>query len=112
MLFPARPTSTDWFIDPELQLVGPSGAFKVNGTTNMADESLDMRLVVVLQLQTCPGCHTDGSQCGLVAPCLYWTRSLATLSKRPAPPTVSPVAGANPVDLRSVFDAAEHEEEG
>ena len=35
-------------LDPELQLVGPSGAFKINGTTNMADESLDMRLVVVL----------------------------------------------------------------
>ncbi|KPQ28103.1 MAG: putative membrane protein [Marinobacter excellens HL-55] len=35
-------------LDPELQLVGPSGAFKLNGTTNMADESLDMRLVLVL----------------------------------------------------------------
>ncbi|NWO05570.1 MAG: hypothetical protein HLX50_07660 [Alteromonadaceae bacterium] len=35
-------------LDPELQLVGPSGAFKLSGTTDMADESLDMRLVVVL----------------------------------------------------------------
>ncbi|MBB5322117.1 YhdP family phospholipid transporter [Marinobacter oulmenensis] len=35
-------------MDPELQLVGPSGAFKLSGATNMADESLDMRLVVVL----------------------------------------------------------------
>ncbi|OZB13289.1 MAG: hypothetical protein B7X58_09790 [Marinobacter sp. 34-60-7] len=35
-------------LDPELQLVGPSGAFKLSGTTNMADESLDMRLVLVL----------------------------------------------------------------
>jgi uncharacterized protein YhdP len=35
-------------LDPELQLVGPSGAFKMSGTTNMADESLDMRLVLVL----------------------------------------------------------------
>ncbi|MBE0486297.1 AsmA-like C-terminal region-containing protein [Marinobacter sp.] len=35
-------------LDPELQLVGPSGAFKLSGTTNMSDESLDMRLVLVL----------------------------------------------------------------
>jgi uncharacterized protein YhdP len=35
-------------LDPELQLVGPSGAFKMSGSTNMADESLDMRLVLVL----------------------------------------------------------------
>lgn len=36
--------------DPELQVVGPSGAFKLSGTTDMADESLDMQLVVVLPL--------------------------------------------------------------
>ncbi len=35
-------------MDPELQLVGPSGAFKLSGTTDMANENLDMRLVVVL----------------------------------------------------------------
>lgn len=35
-------------LDPELQLVGPSGAFKLSGTTDMAEENLDMRLVVVL----------------------------------------------------------------
>lgn len=35
---------------PELQIVGPSGAFKLSGSTNMIDESLDMRLVVVLPL--------------------------------------------------------------
>lgn len=35
-------------LDPELQLVGPSGAFKINGTTDMAEESLNMRLVMVL----------------------------------------------------------------
>ncbi|MDC0661738.1 YhdP family protein [Marinobacter sp. SS21] len=35
---------------PELQIVGPSGAFKLSGSSNMIDESLDMRLVVVLPL--------------------------------------------------------------
>ena len=35
-------------LDPELQLAGPSGAFKLSGSTDMADETLDMRLVVVL----------------------------------------------------------------
>jgi len=37
-------------LDPELQIVGPSGAFKLSGTTDMAAESLDMRLVVVVPL--------------------------------------------------------------
>jgi uncharacterized protein YhdP len=37
-------------LDPELQIVGPSGAFKLSGTTDMASESLDMRLVVVVPL--------------------------------------------------------------
>ncbi|MGO1461324.1 MAG: YhdP family phospholipid transporter [Marinobacter sp.] len=37
-------------MDPELQVVGPSGAFKLSGSTNLADEILDMRLVVVLPL--------------------------------------------------------------
>ncbi|WP_372964303.1 YhdP family protein [Marinobacter sp.] len=37
-------------LDPELQLVGPSGAFKISGTTNMATEDLDMRLVMVLPI--------------------------------------------------------------
>lgn len=36
--------------DPELQIVGPSGAFKLSGTSDLAAESLDMRLVVVLPL--------------------------------------------------------------
>ena len=35
-------------MDPELQLAGPSGAFKLSGTTNISNENLDMRLVVVL----------------------------------------------------------------
>jgi len=35
---------------PELQVVGPSGAFKLSGSTDIADETLDMRLVVVLPL--------------------------------------------------------------
>jgi len=35
-------------LDPELQLAGPSGAFKLSGTTDIAQETLDMRLVVVL----------------------------------------------------------------
>lgn len=35
---------------PELQIVGPSGAFKLSGSTDMVAESLDMRLVVVLPL--------------------------------------------------------------
>ncbi len=37
-------------LDPELQVVGPSGAFKLTGTTNMMEETLDMRMVVVLPL--------------------------------------------------------------
>ncbi|WP_417566292.1 YhdP family protein [Marinobacter sp.] len=37
-------------MNPELQVVGPSGAFKLSGITNMASEELDMRLVVVLPL--------------------------------------------------------------
>ncbi|MBW4933855.1 YhdP family phospholipid transporter [Marinobacter sp. F4206] len=37
-------------MDPELQVVGPSGAFKLSGSTDIADETLDMRLVVVLPL--------------------------------------------------------------
>lgn len=37
-------------MDPELQVVGPSGAFKLSGSTDMASEQLDMNLVVVLPL--------------------------------------------------------------
>jgi len=37
-------------LDPELQLVGPSGAFKISGNTNMATEDLNMRLVMVLPI--------------------------------------------------------------
>jgi len=37
-------------MDPELQVVGPSGAFKLSGSTNLTDGALDMRLVVVLPL--------------------------------------------------------------
>ncbi|TBW56818.1 TIGR02099 family protein [Marinobacter halodurans] len=36
--------------DPELQIVGPSGAFKLTGSTDLIKETLDMRLVVVLPL--------------------------------------------------------------
>ncbi len=36
--------------DPELQVVGPSGAFRLSGTTSMVEETLDMQLVVVLPL--------------------------------------------------------------
>ena len=35
---------------PELQVVGPSGAFKLTGTSDMIEETLDMRMVVVLPL--------------------------------------------------------------
>ncbi len=35
---------------PELQIVGPSGAFKFSGSTGLVSEALDMRLVVVLPL--------------------------------------------------------------
>jgi len=37
-------------LDPELQIVGPSGAFKFSGTTDLAEETLDMNMVVVLPL--------------------------------------------------------------
>jgi uncharacterized protein YhdP len=37
-------------LDPELQIVGPSGAFKFSGTTHMAEKTLDMNMVVVLPL--------------------------------------------------------------
>lgn len=45
-------TITDGLLtwNPELQVVGPSGAFELSGTTNMAEESLNMKLVVVLPL--------------------------------------------------------------
>lgn len=36
--------------DPDLQLAGPSGALRLSGLTNLADESLEMRLVVILPL--------------------------------------------------------------
>ncbi|GAA3570458.1 YhdP family protein [Marinobacter xestospongiae] len=35
---------------PELQIVGPSGAFKLSGSTDLVTETLDMRMVVVLPL--------------------------------------------------------------
>ncbi|WP_166254096.1 YhdP family protein [Marinobacter salicampi] len=35
---------------PELQIAGPSGAFKLSGSSNLIEETLDMRLVVVLPL--------------------------------------------------------------
>ncbi|WP_298448253.1 AsmA-like C-terminal region-containing protein [uncultured Marinobacter sp.] len=37
-------------MDPEMQVVGPSGAFKLSGSTNLEEEVFDMRLVVVLPL--------------------------------------------------------------
>lgn len=37
-------------MDPELQVAGPSGAFKLSGNTDLAGGALDMRLVVVLPL--------------------------------------------------------------
>ncbi|KAA1176351.1 hypothetical protein FWJ25_04260 [Marinobacter salinexigens] len=37
-------------LDPEVQVVGPSGAFKLSGVTDISTETLDMRLVVVLPL--------------------------------------------------------------
>ena len=36
--------------NPDLQLAGPSGALRLSGQTNLADETLDMRLVVILPL--------------------------------------------------------------
>lgn len=37
-------------LDPELQIVGPSGAFTLTGSTDLVQQQLDMRLVVVLPL--------------------------------------------------------------
>lgn len=37
-------------LNPELQVVGPSGAFKLSGSTDIADEVLNMSLAVVLPL--------------------------------------------------------------
>lgn len=36
--------------NPDLQLAGPSGALRLSGLTNLADETLNMRLVVILPL--------------------------------------------------------------
>lgn len=36
--------------DPDLQLAGPSGAFRLSGSTHLGEETLDMRLVVILPL--------------------------------------------------------------
>lgn len=46
----ARITNGVVTMNPELQIVGPSGAFKLSGTTDLSEETLDMRLVVVLPL--------------------------------------------------------------
>ena len=46
----ARITNGLVTMNPELQIVGPSGAFKLSGTTDLSEETLDMRLVVVLPL--------------------------------------------------------------
>jgi uncharacterized protein YhdP len=35
---------------PELQIIGPSGAFKMSGSTDLGQESLNMQLVMVLPL--------------------------------------------------------------
>jgi len=37
-------------LDPDMQIVGPSTAFRLSGSTDLVDESLDMRLVVILPL--------------------------------------------------------------
>lgn len=37
-------------LDPELQLTGPSGAFRLTGSTDLLNETLNMRLVVILPL--------------------------------------------------------------
>ncbi len=37
-------------LDPDMQIVGPSTAFRMSGSTDLVDESLDMRLVVILPL--------------------------------------------------------------
>lgn len=36
--------------NPDLQLAGPSGALRMSGSTNLANRTLDMRLVVILPL--------------------------------------------------------------
>lgn len=63
-------------LDPELQIVGPSGAFKLSGTTDMAAESLDMRLVVVVPLtQNLPlAALLMGAGAPIGGALLYWIK--------------------------------------
>jgi len=98
-------------MDPELQLVGPSGAFKINGTTNMADESLDMRLVVVLPVtQNLPlAAILMGASAPIGGALFVLDKILGDPLSKLTSATYS-VTGSwsePEVDLRSVFDTAE-----
>src|SRR5690554_18148 len=98
-------------MDPELQLVGPSGAFKINGSTNMADESLDMRLVVVLPVtQNLPlAAILMGASAPIGGALFVLDKILGDPLSKLTSATYS-VTGSwsePEVDLRSVFDTAE-----
>ena len=98
-------------MDPELQLVGPSGAFKINGSTNMADESLDMRLVVVLPVtQNLPlAAILMGASAPIGGALFVLDKILGDPLSKLTSATYS-VTGSwsePKVDLRSVFDTAE-----
>ncbi|MGC8121154.1 YhdP family protein [Marinobacter sp. VGCF2001] len=98
-------------LDPELQLVGPSGAFKLSGTTNMTDESLDMRLVLVLPVtQNLPlAALLMGASAPIGGALFVLDKILGDPLSRLTSATYS-VTGSwsePEVDLRGVFDTGE-----
>ncbi|HET8850480.1 MAG TPA: AsmA-like C-terminal region-containing protein [Marinobacter sp.] len=98
-------------LDPELQLVGPSGAFKLSGTTNMADETLDMRLVLVLPVtQNLPlAAILMGASAPIGGALFVLDKILGDPLSRLTSATYS-VTGSwsePDVDLQSVFDTGE-----
>ncbi|RKR77603.1 YhdP family phospholipid transporter [Marinobacter nauticus] len=98
-------------MDPELQLVGPSGAFKLSGNTNMAEETLDMRLVLVLPVtQNLPlAAILMGASAPIGGALFVLDKILGDPLSKLTSATYS-VTGtwSNPeVDLRGVFDTGE-----
>ena len=93
---------------PELQLAGPSGAFKLTGTTDMADESLDMKLVVVLPVtQNLPlAAVLFGAGAPIGGALFVLDKLLGDPLSRLTSATYSVTGGwSDPkVDLRGVFD--------
>ncbi|MCK7542802.1 TIGR02099 family protein [Marinobacter bryozoorum] len=99
--------------DPDLQLAGPSGALRMSGSTNLADRTLDMRLVVVLPLtQNLPLAAILMGASPPVGGALFVLDKLLgePLSKlTSATYSVGGTWGEPDVDLRNIFDTGGEE---